>query len=397
MMPTITRIHYLLLFFMLLWSLAGCDAASPPTASSLPTPTTQSTNATTLQRSGGNCLQEPFSPSAPTFWCMDTPVAVKKWKRPHWLFTPDTSKLYVAWGRRESLIIGVISPDQERWEMRLAPPEGQQLSIGVYENAGSPDNSPRDYSRPAITFSGLSVTCAQQSGRFEILDLAYDYATGTVERFAATFAQQCDLQGNLVTGLIRFNSPANLAPQTPSYANVTPVPPAGGHLPIPFCPAATQGLTSPNYLCISSQAGDDNGAGRNWLWTDQQGSFGLNFAYRDRIQFTFQTADNLKIYYHWLLSFQTRTGGVLAPGLYEHAVQSAYPPDRPAELAIYPGIHIEHLALGCKEVTGRFEVLELVRNSSEPGVQRFVASFEQRCAGQKAAVFGMMRYQSPSH
>src|SRR5262249_42878490 len=58
-----------------------------------------------------------------------------------------------------------------------------------------------------------------------------------------------------------------------------------------------------------------------------------------------------------------------------------------------PGLSVDGDGAGCNELTGRFEILELVTDSSDD-VQRFAADFEQHCEGGEPALFGVVRYNS---
>jgi hypothetical protein len=73
------------------------------------------------------------------------------------------------------------------YDLWLAPPAGQRLQPGVYEDArGGAEDAP---GRPQLAFSS-DRACEGSRGRFEISDIAYDDA-GKVVRLRANFEQRC--------------------------------------------------------------------------------------------------------------------------------------------------------------------------------------------------------------
>ena len=63
--------------------------------------------------------------------------------------------------------------------------------------------------RPGLEISGMSRICQSLTGRFEILEFRYDYATGAVRRFRANFEQHCDGNAPALLGTIRFDATAS--------------------------------------------------------------------------------------------------------------------------------------------------------------------------------------------
>ncbi|HZP43176.1 MAG TPA: hypothetical protein VFD84_16935 [Candidatus Binatia bacterium] len=82
----------------------------------------------------------------------------------------------------------------------FAAPDGQALAPGAYENAAA---------MPSAGVPGLSVVvdgrgCAGITGRFTVLDAAYD-GGGALVSFGASFEQHCD-GGPALTGLLRYHA-----------------------------------------------------------------------------------------------------------------------------------------------------------------------------------------------
>jgi len=78
---------------------------------------------------------------------------------------------------------------------------------------------------------------------------------------------------------------------------------------------------------------------------------------------------------------------MLAPGSYESSQRF------PFEAAGHPGPDVSGDGRGCNTSTGRFDVLELVRDSTGQILQLAI-NFEQHCEGFVPALFGQFRYNS---
>ncbi|MGH8443135.1 MAG: PKD domain-containing protein [Nevskiaceae bacterium] len=86
----------------------------------------------------------------------------------------------------------------------------------------------------------------------------------------------------------------------------------------------------------------------------------------------------------WTAFFEGQPDVPLAPGVYEGAAR--YPDNGSA-----PGLWVSRTNGECDTVTGRFEVLRLVRNASG-GITQFAANFEQHCNGGAPALIGEVRF-----
>jgi hypothetical protein len=90
----------------------------------------------------------------------------------------------------------------------------------------------------------------------------------------------------------------------------------------------------------------------------------------------------------WTVSFSAPEGTVLIPGIYEDAIRMSsalYSPNN--------GIAFTGDGRGCNEITGRFEVLELVRSTTGSLISLAV-NFEQHCDGEEAGLYGYIRFNS---
>lgn len=89
----------------------------------------------------------------------------------------------------------------------------QPLAIGLYDNA-APSRS-RSPTRPALEVSGSGYWEYDSSGWFNVLDVAYNAATGDLERFAVDFRQvgnPRDPVPSSLFGSLRFNSDIAITP-----------------------------------------------------------------------------------------------------------------------------------------------------------------------------------------
>jgi hypothetical protein len=119
-----------------------------------------------------------------------------------WLLMPVDSGFSVD-GYGHNLIIEV-GEQQEGWGFQFAPPIGQSLAAGLYENADL------DFSTaaPYISISGRSKGCdaGTTTGKFEVLELVYTPGNPSViEQLAVNFEYHCN-GWTALWGVIRFNS-----------------------------------------------------------------------------------------------------------------------------------------------------------------------------------------------
>jgi hypothetical protein len=145
---------------------------------------------------------------------------------------------------------------------------------------------------------------------------------------------------------------------------------------------AARGLVrADTYLILKSQPGDYVGGGRTLTLTPDDGTFGITGS-PNGVDILFNGSTHF-----WDLDFAAPSNTVLAVGAYENATR--FPFNSPTK----PGLSVDGDGAGCNELTGRFEILELVTDSSDD-VQRFAADFEQHCEGGEPALFGVVRYNS---
>ena len=90
----------------------------------------------------------------------------------------------------------------------------------------------------------------------------------------------------------------------------------------------------------------------------------------------------------WFLDISAPLGAQLVPGSYEGAVR--YPFQGPGQ----PGLSLSVDGRACVTLTGRFEVLEATFGPNGY-IERFHATFEQRCDGGPVALFGEVRIVNP--
>jgi hypothetical protein len=136
-------------------------------------------------------------------------------------------------------------------------------------------------------------------------------------------------------------------------------------------------------LVLNSQPGDYIGHGSHQVYTAVDGFFGAEGG-PQAIGVSFRTPD----YSHrWTLDFAAQSRVVLAPGMYEGA--SRWPFQSPR----HPGLDVSGDGAGCNTLTGRFVVLELLRDAGGRVVS-FAADFEQHCEGATPALFGSIRFNS---
>ena len=96
-----------------------------------------------------------------------------------------------------------ISQSTTGWTLSLKAPGGGPLLVGSYENAQRAAFAAAG--SPGLDFSGNGRGCNVVSGRFDVLDAAYD-ASGNVQRMAVDFEQHCEGVLPALFGQLRYNS-----------------------------------------------------------------------------------------------------------------------------------------------------------------------------------------------
>jgi len=139
--------------------------------------------------------------------------------------------------------------------------------------------------------------------------------------------------------------------------------------------------TGQNILYYFSEAGDYIGLGQEVTFTGANGTFSV-YSISNIVRPTFITPG----YSHWwYLNLAAADGAALQAGAYEGA-QRSQSPGRP-QLDFFGD------GRGCNTITGRFDVLEIVRDASGT-VTQLAVNWEQHCEGKQPALFGQIRYNS---
>ncbi len=136
-----------------------------------------------------------------------------------------------------------------------------------------------------------------------------------------------------------------------------------------------------NILYYSSQAGDWIGQGQEVRFTGADGTFSVN-SYSNALRANFITPGWT---HWWFLNIGTADDTVLQAGAYESAQR--------APSAGHPQLDFYGDGRGCDDLTGRFDVLEIVRDASGT-VTQLAVNWEQHCEGIVPALLGQIRYNS---
>jgi hypothetical protein len=124
-------------------------------------------------------------------------------------FTPDNASMSFAKG---NVFQASIFPNTGGWYyVFLAPPPGQDLVPGVYDNAVRVGS--QGPGQPGIDIFGNGVGCNTQAGSFTITKAIYGFSNSVVA-FDATFTQQCEGTFPPLNGQIHVESPPDTTPPT---------------------------------------------------------------------------------------------------------------------------------------------------------------------------------------
>ncbi|MFD7627184.1 hypothetical protein ACFV7Q_14315 [Streptomyces sp. NPDC059851] len=103
-----------------------------------------------------------------------------------------------------TLRIAVNRPG-DNWTLDFAAPAGQTLAVGSYADAVRVPEMPGvALDRPALFVNGYHGGCAALTGSFTIQELVFGADGRTVEKFKASYAQDCDDRSEL-TGSISLS------------------------------------------------------------------------------------------------------------------------------------------------------------------------------------------------
>ena len=133
-------------------------------------------------------------------------------------------------------------------------------------------------------------------------------------------------------------------------------------------------------LAMSSQPGDYIGEGGKYLFTQSDGVFTLSNS-ANVVTVNINNGDG------WTADFAGPTTARLGVGDYENAQRYPFQPSGT------PGLSVYGAGRGCNTLTGNFQVLKAVYNTSSV-MQNFSANFEQHCEGGTPALFGWLRYHT---
>lgn len=104
--------------------------------------------------------------------------------------------------------ITLIAEGKDRWTLAFAPAEGNDFNVGVYDNAERLSSS--QLGTPSIDVSGDGRGCSTLTGRFDVLDLAFE--DGQPSRLAINFEQHCQGKPEALYGRIRYRYTPSGAP-----------------------------------------------------------------------------------------------------------------------------------------------------------------------------------------
>ena len=141
-------------------------------------------------------------------------------------------------------VLGGNDPTGDGYTFNFAPPAGQELADGVYDNATR-------YPFEASTVPGLSVFgdgagCNNDYGTFTIKDIGAD-ASGNLDRLWLTYEQHCEsASAPALFGEIRIGEPASTTPETAEPQSVD----------WPSTPSGTTGTTVPITIVAGPAGGD---------------------------------------------------------------------------------------------------------------------------------------------
>lgn len=147
---------------------------------------------------------------------------------------------------------------------------------------------------------------------------------------------------------------------------------------------STSAFAGQNILYYLSQAGDYIGLGEEDTYTSADGTFTAYPTVQNVARVRFATPT----FSHWWdLTVAAPDNAPLLPGAYEGAQRA------PFRAAGHPGLEFSGDGRGCNTLTGRFDVLEIVRDATG-AVTQLAVNWEQHCEGAAPALYGQLRYNS---
>src|SRR4051794_31323436 len=172
----------------------------------------------------------------------------------HRLYTPANSSITVSGGSEEVDVNVSGGPSGDYFTLDFAAPPGQALAPGVYTDA---QRAPfRTAGHPGIDIYGSGRGCNEDSGQFEVKDIATD-SSGNVTRLWLVYEQHCEGGTAALFGEVRIAEPVSDAPATPATAFVRwpAVDPGGAGTAVPVTLVAS----APTKVTAVSAKGDQPG------------------------------------------------------------------------------------------------------------------------------------------
>lgn len=136
-------------------------------------------------------------------------------------------------------------------------------------------------------------------------------------------------------------------------------------------------------LHMTSETGDYIGQGNEYTITPDTHTFNANRNYDNGVSF-YLTAAGADF---WHVDFAAPDEADLTAGTYADATRW------PFQAAGVAGLNVSGQGRGCNQLTGHFEVLEVVYDAAG-SVTQFAADFEQHCEGAAPALTGQIRFNS---
>lgn len=139
-----------------------------------------------------------------------------------------------------------------------------------------------------------------------------------------------------------------------------------------------------NILYYYSEAGDYIGGGAEVSFNDSDGSFTVSTNYDNGASLAFHTPN----YEHWwYLDLAAANNADMQAGVYQNAQRF------PFQESGLPGLAFSGDGHGCNTLSGKFNVLEIVRDANGD-ISKLAVDFEQHCEGGQPALYGQVRYNS---
>jgi hypothetical protein len=162
---------------------------------------------------------------------------------------------------------------------------------------------------------------------------------------------------------------------------------------VPYCDQARKAgkINGNTYLCMVSANGDYVGEGKSYLYQSPDMTFSSGPALiLGALPQAVISVRNPKLDDSWNLYFEPPFNKPWVVGnLYENPITSV------SGGTTGPGLSISGNHKGCSTVDGKFEILEVVVDKSDPRqLAKFSANFEQYCDGASGALTGYIRYNA---